>query len=82
MAAAAIDGERLGGRPFPGRGRDGVGLGGVVECCRALGGRGSGAGRRGGAGQGGGRRGRGKGAAGGGLKKALTGGPHLSAARE
>jgi hypothetical protein len=31
MAAAAIDGERLGGRPFPGRGRGGVGLGGAGE---------------------------------------------------
>jgi hypothetical protein len=50
MAAAAINGERLGGRPFPGRGRGAGGLSGVGWVLCALGGRGTGAGRRGGAG--------------------------------
>jgi hypothetical protein len=65
----------LGGRPFPGRGRGAGGLrrrGGVP---RALGGRGSGAGRREGAGAERPARPWWEGAAGGGLKMALTGGP-------
>jgi hypothetical protein len=80
MAAVAINGRGLGGRPFPGRGRGAGGLRrrGGVPC--ALGGRGSGAGRRGGAAQGRWPARQGWWAARLRLKEALTGGPHLSVA--
>jgi hypothetical protein len=82
MAAAAINGRGLGGRPFPGRGRGAGGLGGVGWVLGALEGRGGGAGRREGAGAERRPARQGDGAAGGRLKVALTGGPHLSVARE